>query len=429
MAKGDGGIRQIKRNGKPIKDAQGRFVWEVRISTGWDSASKKYGLITKRVHGNKSDARKLRDELNEQLANGIDPNAGKVSFGEYARKWLSVHIVLDNIAENTVTYYEHMQSRVAPFIGDVPLKGITANKLDEMYCRLLSDGLSSNSVRKIHGYVKTVLKHAVDHDAILRNPADKARPPKSEKTEIRVLSPIEAATLRERIEDAERAAYESEQAKESRCRDDGSYERGYMRGLLDISCCIAARIALASGMRRGEVLALRWCDIDLERGMVSVRHSITTSMTVKNPKSEAGIRSLAIYDVAVKALAQWREFQYTELSKIGVNACDETPVCCDSTGGYICPNNFSRWWRKFAKDNGFAGLRFHSLRHAHATLLVGLGCDSKTVQTRLGHSDTSTTLNMYTHPLEENDRAAAEMLGRLLENPSDARIIPFRKTA
>ena len=122
-------------------------------------------------------------------------------------------------------------------------------------------------------------------------------------------------------------------------------------------------------------------------------------------------------------------FQAAELAKIGVEVDGDTPVCSDSKGGFICPNNFSRWWRRFVADCGFEGLRYHELRHTQATLLLGSNVDVKTVQSRLGHADASITLNTYAHALPENDRAAADTFGKVLQEPPQERIILFRKTA
>lgn len=430
VAKGDGNIRKVMKDGKQAKDSQGRLIWEVRVSSGWDAVKRQYGLISRRVHGTKADARRKRDELRNQVERGIDPNAGKVPFDKFASDLLKVHIESDGLEANTVKYYDHLLKRVKPYIGSVAIQDVKPQMLDNMYCSLRADGLSNTTVRKVHTFVKRVFAQAVNYDAILKNPADRVKTPKNDPVNRRSLTVDEAAALLDSITMAEEASYEAEQAKESRRRDDGSFERGYIRGVLDISCCVAARLGLATGMRRGEVLALVWDDIDFEEGALYIQSSITVDMEVKAPKSESGKRTIMLDAVTIQSLKRWQKAQKEELGKIGVKAKGSTPVCCDSTGGNICPNNFSRWWRAFVKDSGFDGLRFHELRHTQATLLLAQGVDVKTVQTRLGHADASITLNTYAHPSPENDRAAADMLGKLLtETSPKGRVIKFAKSA
>ena len=233
----------------------------------------------------------------------------------------------------------------------------------------------------------------------------------------------------EKISDAEAEAYAAETAKECRQDERGNYERGYIHGITEIACALAARFGLATGARRGEVLAITWQSLDLENGLASISASITAKGTVKQPKSKAGNRMIALDSTTVNALHKWQRFQSSELGKIGFKVKPGTPVFSDAKGDYINPCNFSRWWRKFTADNGFEGLKFHELRHTQATLLLAQGVDVKTVQNRMGHANASITLNWYAHAVPENDRAAADLLGKMLEEPPKAKIVKFRKTA
>lgn len=431
MAKGDGGLKQIKdKNGKPVKGSDGRFIWEVRISTGWNPITKKYGIVTKRVHGTKADARKKRDELKRQLENGIDLEASKSTLGEFADKWLSNRIESGELSENTIDRYSPIIEQIKSYLGAVVVSDVTPLMVDDFYRALKADrGLSNTSMRKVHVVLRQVLEQACNYDMILRNPCDRIKAPKLDPVDRESLSAAEASKLLSAIDKAESEAYAAESAKECRRDERGNFERGYIHGLTEIACILAARLGLVTGARRGEVLAVTWQSIDLTSGLVSIAASITSKGKIKPPKSKAGNRVIALDAATVNALCKWQTVQAFELGKIGFKVKANTPVFSDSKGGYINPCNFSRWWRKFTAENGFEGLKFHELRHTQATLLLAQGVDVKTVQNRLGHANASITLNWYAHAVPENDRAAADMLGKLLDEPPKARVIKLPKTA
>ena len=149
----------------------------------------------------------------------------------------------------------------------------------------------------------------------------------------------------------------------------------------------------------------------------------------KSPKSEAGKRLITVDSNTMFHLKVWKARQAIELDKICIEQGDATPVCCSDTGNIINPNNFSRWWREFAEDNGFPGLKYHELRHTQASQLIASGMDVKTVQHRLGHASATLTMNLYAHALPENDDRAAECIGKLLSSKPEASEEERKKTA
>lgn len=167
------------------------------------------------------------------------------------------------------------------------------------------------------------------------------------------------------------------------------------------------------------MFALTWGDVDLDEGTIQVGHNVTYQDVVKTPKTDSGVRTIAIDPTTVEHLSMWKDRQAKELAKICVKQTDETPVCCSSTGGRIRIDNFGHWWGIWRKEHGFDGLKFHELRHTQATLLLANGVDVKTVQTRLGHASASITLGWYAHAIPQNDHAAATMLGNLLNSKQE----------
>lgn len=429
MANGDGSIVKVMKDGRQVRDAKGRLVWEVRISTGWDARRGRYGVVTRRVHGTKADARRKRDELNAQIAQGVDPNAGRVTFGEFAARWLEVRIRSEDWAESTKSEYRTRVRQASEFLGAKPVKDVTPLDIEAMYCELRERGLSGSTLRKLHVFLKRVFKYAVDNDLMMRNPCDRVKPPKPNDVDRRSLSAQEAARLLREIGEAESAAYSEFGAKEARRDERGDDRRGSVMGLTELACLTGARLGLATGARRGEVLALAWGSVDLEAGTIGIEASLTPEMEPRKPKTKAGRRTVALDAATVRALAWWRGVQAGALGTLGIEPGDDTPVVSDAKGGHVNPDNFSRWWRGFTAVSGFEGLRFHELRHTQATLLLAQGVDVKTVQNRLGHANASITLDWYAHATPENDRRAAGVLGDLLENPPKARIVPFPKSA
>ena len=165
-------------------------------------------------------------------------------------------------------------------------------------------------------------------------------------------------------------------------------------------------LALFTGMRRGELIALRWQDVDFSEKKLYVRHSIVSVQGVpemKGPKTESGKREIALSDRILEMLDEQRKrFPRSEY------------VVCQKNGQPFTPDAFSRKFQRFLSRNHLPHLRLHDLRHASATLMIEHGVDIKTVQSRLGHSDISTTLNIYSHMTEQMNRNAADKLDEVL---------------
>ena len=313
------------------------------------------------------------------------------------------------------------------YLGDLEIADITPQVIDGVIAGIRRDKVeelgaySNTSLDMIFKVLRQVLDKAVDYGIIAANPAKRAEAPTPDKSERRSMTVEESRRLLQTIDSAEADAYAHRDSIEARrLQRNDPRQPLYLRGMSRISDVIAARIGLATGMRRGEVLALTWNCVDLDRGFLSVIHSINTYGEVKEPKTRAGIRKLSIDKTTVGHLKLWRTRQREEFTFLGIEQTGDTPVCCSDLGTYMIPTNFSRWWRSFADENGFKGLKFHELRHTQATQLIGNDVDMKVVQHRLGHSSFNLTMDLYAHALPENDRAAADTIGRLFSTPDDA---------
>lgn len=412
MAKGDGSITK-----------RGTNLWEVSLSLGRDPITGKYARKSLTAHGTKADARKARDKLKRDLENGLRIAEADTSFGIFADEWIDAKAKSGDIGDGREAVLRNHVKLLKRYIGNVPLSKIDAQMVERLYRRIRDDKIkergsySNTTLRMVHTTMNQIMAKAVDYDLILRNPCERVKAPKPDDNDRRSLTVEESVRLLRQIDATESAAYADMAEKEERQRSRGNdAERSYLRGLPDISSALCARIGLASGMRRGEVLALVWGRVSLSTGAVRVEKSLDAHGKPKAPKSKAGFRTIYLDRETVEHLRAWKAHQAAHLASIGVHQGDETPVCCSEVGSYLDGRNFSRWWRSFRERAGFPGLRFHELRHTQATQLFAQGVDAKTIQTRMGHYSAAFTLDRYAHAVPENDMAAAQKIGDLFRN-------------
>ena len=424
-SKGDGSIRSIGRN-----------KWRVMVDFGVNPLTKKRERPSRVVNGTKADARKVRDQMKREHEDGLTVEGGRLVFAEFAETWHASRVAAGEVVKTRLERESTMIRDMAAFVGDVRLRDLTPQMVESLYAAIKCDkterrgSCSGTTLHMYHVLLKQMLRKAVDYDLILRNPCDRVKAPRSDEPERRSLTVDEGARLLGCVDEAEADAYEWLAGKEARQAEWGNlFGRSFLLGLNTISYAMAVRIGLATGMRRGEVFGLCWGSVDLNQPCIKVRQSLTVHGEAKPPKSKAGTRTVAIDATTAAHLRQWKERQAVELLKLGIRQGDDTPVCISTRGGYVEMHNFERWWKAFRERCGFDGLKFHELRHTQATQLLANGVDMKTVQTRLGHSTASLTLNMYAHAIPENDEKAAALVGELFASKPERTPIIEVKTA
>jgi len=246
-------------------------------------------------------------------------------------------------------------------------------------------GLSSRTVRYTHAVIYSALKQALKEQLIARNVAEAVVLPAQQKKEIRPLTTEEVHRLL------------------SAAKDDRLYP--------------AFLLELGSGLRRGELLGLRWQDVDLKAGVITVRQSLIRTragLVFQEPKTERSKRNLPLPPAVVRELKAHRARQAEEKLLLGPDYEDRGLVFCLENGKPLDPRNFTRHFELLLKKAGLPHVRFHDLRHTHATQLLGLGVHAKIVQERLGHTTISTTLDTYSHAVPGLQEEAARKLDALL---------------
>lgn len=417
MAKGDGSI-------SAVKDKKGRVVrnrWRVSLSFGSNPFTGKPNRVTRIVNGTKTDARRVRDELRQQHDQGLQFSQSQITFSEMAKIWTSSRYGSGAASETTIRLDAQRLRHVEGLIGHMALRSITVPILENALAKIREEReLSNTTMHELFGIVKRVFSKAVDYDIILRNPCDKLKAPRKNDPDRKSLQVEDAARLLAFIDEYENGLLESFNEKERRQdRRGNSSNRAYINGLVKVSSIMAVRIALATGMRRGEVLGLMWKDVIFgDVCEIEVKRAYTPALKLKEPKTKSGFRTIAIDSNTAEHLRAWKSLQAECLETLGESLAQtmDTPVCCSNIGGLYDPTNFYSWWDSFRKQAGFPTLRFHELRHTQATQLLANGVDVKTVQTRLGHANASITLNWYAHAVPENDRKAAQLIGDLFSS-------------
>jgi integrase len=319
---------------------------------------------------------RLADAITDREA-GLVFDAGNLTLGEYLNRWL-VNSVQDSVRRRTYESYLSIVGRhIVPALGRVRLTALTPAHVQALYRAKLDSGLSPTTVEHIHTTLHRALGQAVRWGMVPRNVSDAVDVPKRNSPEIRPLTPQQARALL--------AAAQGD-----------PYEALYV-------------LALTTGMRQGELLGLRWEDVDLGRAVVHIRQTLITGyskQTFGKPKTAHGRRSIKITPGTVDTLTRHRERQ-----RAAGLYLDSGLVFCNRVGSPVHPKNLTdRHFRPLLRRAGLPPIRFHDLRHTAATLLLSRNVHPKVVQELLGHANISITLDTYSHVLPAmQDGAAAAM--------------------
>jgi integrase len=346
------------------------------------------------VRGSLEQAKTKRARLVAERSRGRYVGRSEQRLDDYLESWLTWK--RSQVSERTWERYASLlRSSVIPALGTLRLQDLTAQHLDEFYARCLKEEggrrkdskVSPTTVHHRHVALKMALERAVESGVLSKNPAQFTSPPRPARPEMRVLSEDEAHTL--------------------------------LAALVGTRGELAAYLALTTGARLGELLALRWGDVDLEAGVARIRRTVVEHMvgqgrgswySFKEPKSGHG----RTVDMGAATITRLRAHRKTQAEvRIAAGADDWTDldlVIASPTGAPFRPSTTSGWFRNVVADTGLEGVRFHDLRHAHATFLLKAGTPPHVVSRRLGHSTVAFTLQVYAHVLPGQQREAAEAI-------------------
>jgi integrase len=356
----------------------------------------------------KTDADKLVTELVKRHNDGEYRTPERVTLGAYlTKRWLPAQ--RSQVKATTFhSYRRTIELHVVPTLGHVPLARLAPEDLDALYGRLLEcgrrnasgdgPGLSPASVRYVHRILRKALGDAVRKGTLARNPASPADPPKrstatKREGEMHVWTAVQLQTFLASL-------------------DEHRLEPAFV-------------LAAHTGMRRGEVAGLRWGDVDLDAKLIHVRQAAVV-VNYELRLTANGRRTIDINDDVVRALQAWRRTQAEERLLLGAGYDDHDLVFARPDGTPTHPEVISRTFDRIVGRSGLPRIRFHDVRHTHASLLLKAGVPVKVVSERLGHATPSFTLDVYGWVLPGMQAEAAAVFSRLMthdpvEDPVEAK--------
>jgi len=358
-------------------DSRNRWVAAISISLG---KCKKF------YFEKKQDAIKKKNEALRELEQGTLATGTQRRLGEYLDDWLE-NIHKSKLRIGTYVNYKKKVRYIADGLGDVWIQKLTPEHVQGFLQKELDKGLSSKTVHEIHGVLRVALKKAVRWGIVSRNVCDVVDPP--------VIVSREAVPL------------SVEQARTSL-----KHVRGHRLEVL-------LAMAIVTGMRRGELLALHWSDVDFDRHRLLVLHSVDYiagyGYVVGKPKTAAGKRWISFPAFLLDMLKQ-HQIQQSELRNTAKKWEDHGLVFPNLSGGYLHPNHMGEKFRKVLKVSGLPDIHFHDLRHSAATILLSMGVNIKVIQELLGHSDIAITLGVYGHLLPSMQQAVVDTWDGMFED-------------
>ena len=370
-ANGEGSIRKRK---------DGR--WEGRYTAGRDPVTGK--VIYKNVLGKAQAEVKAKFKAAIEKSSSLATTTERYTTGQCLDVWIENYAKLQVRASSHKTYQGFIENHIKPALGDIPLEKLTATELQRLYKYLLENGrlecmesrhkpkgLSVETVRNINQMISSALNCAVEQRLISSNPTNGCVLPKLERKEMKILPPESLGTF---FEEARRS---------------GVFELYY--------------IDLATDLRRGELLGLKWSDIDLDKGIIHVRRQVLrqNGEVVEAPlKTKNSYRNIAIGADAIKVLKRMEQ--------------KDEYVFPSPFGGPMSPDSVLHMLQRVLKRAGLERIRFHDLRHTFSVLALQNGVDVKTLSAMLGHYSAGFTLDTYAHVTTSMQKQAANAVGSFL---------------
>jgi integrase len=362
---------------------RGKNSWHIRFDTAPIDGKRVRRRVT--IRGSYADAKKELTRLVAARDSGILPTPTAATVGAYLQSWLDT--ATGRTARTVERYRELSRQQICPALADVPLQKLSPEMIRHWHATLIDKGLSARTTRHAHALLRQVLATAVKDGKLARNVADVHRPPRVEDKEIEILT--------------------AEQIAEVLTKLDGH------------SLYPVVSLAIATGMRRSELLALAWGAVDLDGAFIRVERSVEEAMAglrLKAPKTKRSRRSITLPPEAVAMLRTHRVQQMELRLAIGAGAIrPDTLVFSNVEGELIRPRNLTKAWDRARVALKLPAGSFHSLRHSHASLLIAKGVDIVAVSRRLGHANAAITLNCYAHLLTGADAAAAKAIEGVLK--------------
>jgi integrase len=347
--------------------------------------------------GTKREAQKECARLLTEMQQGSYVDSSKVTVAEHVRARIAQWEGSGDISPKTAERYrELLANQIEPFIGAHRLQKLKPIDIEAWHTTLKKGGrkdgkggISNRTIGHAHRVLSKALREAARHDLVVKNVAAEEGAPKVEDEEMIILTPDQLAEL-----PAALAGYKIRPR---------------------------AIVAVYTGMRRGELLALRWRNVDLDGKTIRIREALEETkahgIRFKTTKTKSGRRDVSLPDIVIETLREHRKAELELRVALGLGKLDPKALVFPETpdgGGPISPRAFTGEWRDVANAIGLAGVPLHSLRHTHASQLIDAGIDVVTISKRLGHASPAITLKVYAHLFQKDDSKAADAINAAL---------------
>jgi integrase len=370
--------------GSIIKRGKSSYTVVINLGINPQTGKRKQQWIS--IKGTKKEAEKRLSELLHQLDIGTFIPPGKTTLREYLERWLADYAKPKLSPRGFERYAGIIRQYFIPEMGNIILTQLHSEQIQKHYKNMLNNGLSTGSIRYHHAVIHKALQTAIKWGLLKHNAADGVDVPHKDHTEMQIWNGYEVNRFLNNAKDSQYYAL--------------------------------FHTALYTGMRRSELLGLRWSDIDFLFSQLSVSRSLhhlkDGSYVFTQPKSTKSKRTIALSPAAIHVLRGHREKQESLRIAIGKPLTDDDLVFSTLEGKPLRPNTITRAWNMLAIRAGVKVIRLHDARHTHASLMLKQGIHPKIVQERLGHSTIQMTLDTYSHVTPGLQQAAAESFDKLL---------------
>lgn len=378
---------------------RGRDSWRLKFDLGRDPLTGKRLTTYQTFRGSRRAAETELARLITAAENAVFVKPDRLTVAEFLDRWIRDWAALHVSPKTRERYAELLNNHVRPHLGAAAVQKLRPVTLSELYAKLLREGrggaggLAPRTVGHVHRVLHRALGHAVQWGLIVQNPAGAVDPPPVEAAEVEILDADQVVDVMQKL-------------------------RG--RALYPIIATM-----LATGMRRGEALALRWRDVDLDGSKIRVERSIEQTkpdpaastdlgqrgLRFKAPKTKHGRRTIALPASTVADLRAHRVAQQEHRLALGMGkATTDALVFPAWDGEPRSPNATTREWRRAVAELGLPPVTLHGLRHTHASQLIAAGVDVLTISRRLGHGSPTITLGVYGHLFSNTDDRAAQVI-------------------
>ncbi len=330
------------------------------------------------------EANAWRHKRVEEIRQGLVFIGAKISLSKFLDDWL---VVTENsVRPNTYLQYSQIvHQHIVPTLGKILLKDLRPDHVQQLYTKKLENGISARTTQLIHAVIHRALNHALKQGLVVRNVSDAVTRPKVPRKEMKTFDDYQ---VRQLIQAAEGTGMQT-----------------------------LFWVAVSTGLRKGEILGLKWSDLDWNNGRLQIQRQVQRrkgeGLVFCEPKSASGRRVIILGEKTLDRLHEYREEQSKERFRVGDQWQENDLIFPASTGTILDQSKVNKVYKKCLKKAGLPNLRFHDLRHTAATLMLQQGIHPKVVQERLGHSDISLTLNIYSHVLPSMQEEAAEKMDDL----------------